>query len=484
MPFPPTPSPPLLATTTVNGLVSTASQSFAGLKTFTSGLVTAGWTSANSSTLIGGASLGFAGSGTDSAIMGTQNTGSNFYVFSNIGSTAASPTIPAFRFRHINGALDPDDAIVIFNNNAGSNLFKVSEVGDSTILRLLQLGKSATGSIPVASAGNEGSIIYDTTTQSVKFSNGSIFANIASGGGSGGNIGDAVTGGTPGSLLFVDTGPVLAQDNANLFWNASSLLLGLGTNTPTVKLDLVANAGAPAMKVQNLDPNGYSVINFYDDTGAHKNAVGYANLGGAGPWAGNAYMQVGAPFLLTDVAGNILLSVNDATSFVGIGTGTPSEKLDVGGNITVGGYIKNVNDPASQQDAATKNSVELAAAPSILSFASTTTGTTIEYIWPGYGFPASATEFGIVVPFSGRVKRLYVKADVGPSGDGVFYTVRANGIDQSLAVGLPDGELLASDTVNEFNVSDGVDITIKSEPGPSIVSGPINLRVSIQFTLL
>ncbi len=45
-------------------------------------------------------------------------------------------------------------------------------------------------------------------------------------------IGGTVTDGTVGSVLFVGTGPVLAQDNANFFWDDSNNRLGIGTASP------------------------------------------------------------------------------------------------------------------------------------------------------------------------------------------------------------------------------------------------------------
>ncbi|MBP9728095.1 MAG: hypothetical protein KBD27_01825 [Candidatus Moranbacteria bacterium] len=55
--------------------------------------------------------------------------------------------------------------------------------------------------------------------------------------GSGLTIGDTVTSGTAGSLLFVGSGPVLSQDNANLFWDDTNNRLGLGDVTPDGVLD-------------------------------------------------------------------------------------------------------------------------------------------------------------------------------------------------------------------------------------------------------
>lgn len=50
-----------------------------------------------------------------------------------------------------------------------------------------------------------------------------------------------VTGGTVGSVLFVGTGPVLQQDNANFFWDDTNNLLGIGTATPTSALHVSPN---------------------------------------------------------------------------------------------------------------------------------------------------------------------------------------------------------------------------------------------------
>jgi hypothetical protein len=57
-------------------------------------------------------------------------------------------------------------------------------------------------------------------------------------------IGDTVTGGTTGSVLFIGAGPVLAQDNANFFWDDTNNYLGIGTNSPDVPLHI--GSGTPA----------------------------------------------------------------------------------------------------------------------------------------------------------------------------------------------------------------------------------------------
>ena len=53
-------------------------------------------------------------------------------------------------------------------------------------------------------------------------------------------------GGTEGSVLFVGPAGVLAQDNANFFWNDTNDSLGIRTNLPTTAttLDLADEPGA------------------------------------------------------------------------------------------------------------------------------------------------------------------------------------------------------------------------------------------------
>jgi hypothetical protein len=55
-------------------------------------------------------------------------------------------------------------------------------------------------------------------------------------------IGAPIAGGTPGSILFVGAGGVLAQDNANLFWDDANNRIGIRTNAPAQALDVVGNA--------------------------------------------------------------------------------------------------------------------------------------------------------------------------------------------------------------------------------------------------
>jgi hypothetical protein len=65
------------------------------------------------------------------------------------------------------------------------------------------------------------------------------------------SIGGAVTGGTEGSIPFIATGPVLAQNNANLFWDNSNTRLGIGTTTPDHRLDVESASGSASIRVNS-----------------------------------------------------------------------------------------------------------------------------------------------------------------------------------------------------------------------------------------
>ena len=60
-------------------------------------------------------------------------------------------------------------------------------------------------------------------------------------GGGGMAIGGAITSATAGSVLFAGASGVLAQDNANLFWDDANNRLGIGTATPTRALDITSD---------------------------------------------------------------------------------------------------------------------------------------------------------------------------------------------------------------------------------------------------
>lgn len=85
-------------------------------------------------------------------------------------------------------------------------------------------------------------------------------------------IGGTITGGTVGSVLFVGTGPVFAQDNANFFWDDSGNKLGIGTTAPAARIDIrnvdgtdhlrLTNPNAP--KIYAIDVEDSGLLSFID----------------------------------------------------------------------------------------------------------------------------------------------------------------------------------------------------------------------------
>ncbi|GBD34406.1 hypothetical protein HRbin35_00123 [bacterium HR35] len=101
---------------------------------------------------------------------------------------------------------------------------------------------------------------------------------------------------TPGSILFAGTGGVISQDNANLFWDNTNKRLGIGTTTPAGILH-VATGTTNALVVNNVGNVGIGTTN---------------------------------PAYKLDVAGNIRGQNNLYVSgYVGIGTTSPSAALEI-----------------------------------------------------------------------------------------------------------------------------------------------------------
>lgn len=67
------------------------------------------------------------------------------------------------------------------------------------------------------------------------------FIANSGGGGGGMTIGGTVTSGTQGSALFIGASSVLAQDNANYFWDDANIGLGIGNNSIHADLDVYHN---------------------------------------------------------------------------------------------------------------------------------------------------------------------------------------------------------------------------------------------------
>jgi len=146
-------------------------------------------------------------------------------------------------------------------------------------------------------------------TENVMYHQGRPF-DFTSGGGGGQWI-------TSGSSIYYDTGNV-----------------GIGTNNPQAKLDVSGNVKAAAFKGNLEDATHVWTRNVRVGSNTSGNC---AELGG--PPNGFGYLDLsenGAVQIRLDASGNSYFLANN----VGIGTSSPSAKLEVAGNITTSGNVE------------------------------------------------------------------------------------------------------------------------------------------------
>jgi len=164
-----------------------------------------------------------------------------------------------------------------------------------------------------------------------------------------GFIGAPVSGGTAGSVLFLGTGGILAQDNTNLFWDDTNNFLGIGTASPANRLHVrqtsnnvagvyIVTGGGSASSGLTLEPSaggGRSVSIGYDGS----MIAMQANNAGA-----SAFQIKGASSsvrIATDASGNIVdIEPNAVVTARASGSGNGTFKVKKGGTtslINVGG---------------------------------------------------------------------------------------------------------------------------------------------------
>jgi len=123
------------------------------------------------------------------------------------------------------------------------NNITLDTAGNVTIGAAINNGTWTTGTRPTPVAGMQG---YNSTTGNLEFYNGLTSSWTAAGGGSSSSITvgtTTITGGTSGAIAF-NNANTYGEDATQLFWDNTNNRLGIGTNTPTVGLQL---AGSDAL---------------------------------------------------------------------------------------------------------------------------------------------------------------------------------------------------------------------------------------------
>ena len=131
--------------------------------------------------------------------------------------------------------------------------------------------------------------------------------------------------GTEGSVFFADTDGTPTENNGQLFWDATNNRLGIGTDSPTHKLQVTGQVRATSFANADGTANAPSYrFNNDANTGMYRAATD--QLG---------FSTGGSEALRIDAAGN-----------VGIGTTTPDEALQVAGNMRLDGSFEDKDGDA------------------------------------------------------------------------------------------------------------------------------------------
>lgn len=187
----------------------------------------------------------------------------------------------------------------------------------------------ADGAYASVSASGTGKFRYNNSaTQFEQSINGGGWTSF--GGGSGMGIGVAVTSGTSGSVLFVDAGHNLAQDNSNFFWDGTSHCLRVGASAvatayASFPLTVSTSSSDIVSYMWNTSASGFSAVGFLDNSLTYRCIVGYGNSGAAGVLAGHAFIDTnGVDLIVVDgVSGHVefQFGMTDGSTFVQLADG-------------------------------------------------------------------------------------------------------------------------------------------------------------------
>ena len=111
--------------------------------------------------------------------------------------------------------------------------------------------------------------------------------------------------------------------------------VGIGTTSPTKQLQVVSSASnANVVSIQSTANNGWSSMDFLNQSGALSATFGFANAGTSGIFTSRAYMNsYNNDFVLTRNSSETNIFISGSNGNVGIGTATPAAKFHAKGTV-------------------------------------------------------------------------------------------------------------------------------------------------------
>lgn len=217
---------------------------------------------------------------------GAYNAISGLWLSNGLNWQSASSTHSQWKIRKSTGTssegdivlnLHPDDGYVGFNPFGTS-------AGNTSESRYLELAANGTNYVgfkaPDSIAANRIWTLPSadgSASQCLQTNGSGVLSFGACGSGGGMSIGGAVTSGTAGSVLFVNSGPVLAQDNTNFYWDDTNNRLSLGGigGAPAAPLHVLADSSNLGVRVKanaaaiNVDLSSDGSVGFLGTTTNH-----------------------------------------------------------------------------------------------------------------------------------------------------------------------------------------------------------------------
>lgn len=227
----------------------------------------------------------------------------------------------------LGSALNGDGRIIFGLHSADRLIITTNTIvasGTVSVTDAIQVGSSTLS----CSSGIPGAIRYNSPN--LQFCNGTSWTNIGGGG--------TVTGtGSATSVAFWNGPSSLSYDTDGFYWDATNNRLGIGTNTPSVTLNLVANQlGAGTMRAMNLNTQGYAGITLANHSNESVGTFTYGNANAFlfpnAVWIGTRSNTV--PLVFT-ANGSDAEDMRLSNGRLGIGTPSATATLQVSGSFTV-----------------------------------------------------------------------------------------------------------------------------------------------------